>query len=101
MTAVGCSSSWANRSGATGSTATITIASIARTVSVSTSFIVISTLVVVDGDRAGRHGLEPTCPQHIDLAELLALIQLDDALLEQLSSARKRTITSSRSTGHW
>src|SRR4029079_15431008 len=70
--------------GATGSTATITIASIARTVSVSTSFIVTSAFVVVDRDRPGGNGFEAAGPPHVDLAELAFLFEFDPSLLEQL-----------------
>src|SRR4051812_45109382 len=86
--AVGCSSSWASSSAGTGSMATRTIASIARTVSASgvpgirCCSISLSVIVVYQG--TDRHRLAPTGPLDLDVAEPLALVQLDEILLEQL-----------------
>src|SRR3954470_8655144 len=79
--AVGCSNSWASSSAGTGSMATRTIASIARTVSASgvpgnRCWPVDSSVIVVH-QRADRHRLTPTGPLDLDVAELLTLVQLD------------------------
>src|SRR6186713_1733391 len=72
------SSSWARRSGGTGSWATSTIASIARSRSSDGSAVI----AVHRHDEALR--IVAARPHDRDVAEQLALLDVDEALLEQL-----------------
>src|SRR6478735_5628226 len=90
MSATGRSTSWASTSGGTGSWATSTTASIACRNSSSASATgtasasLMSAIVGVDGESHGGVGGIASGPLDHDRPEVLGLVELDEALLEQL-----------------
>src|SRR5688572_25075599 len=100
--ATGCSSNCASNSGSTGSWATSTTASIARlkpatgsstgsnSSSLTCSIIAaVSPLVGVDEDRVGVDYIAAGDPCDLDVAKALGLIEVDEALLEQLEDGEE------------